>query len=59
MTAVSESRGPKSDKLDGFGVAERWRIGAIRRKVYQERGQSQRWAIERRRTGCWWAMRFG
>ncbi len=39
VTGVSESRGPKSDKLDAFGVAERWRIGAIQRKVYQERGQ--------------------
>ncbi len=39
MTAVSESRGPKSDKLDAFGVAERLRIGAIKRKVYKKRGQ--------------------
>ncbi len=39
VTAVSESRGPKSDKLDAFGVAERLRIGAIKRKVYKERGQ--------------------
>ncbi len=39
MTAVSESRRPKSDKLDPFGVAERLRIGAIKEKVYTERGQ--------------------
>ncbi len=39
VTAVSESCGPKSDKLDEFGVAERLRIGAIKRKVYKERGQ--------------------
>ena len=39
VTAVRESRGPKSDKLDAFGVAERLRIGAIKRKVYKERGQ--------------------
>ncbi len=39
VTAVRESRGPRSDKLDAFGVAERLRIGAIKRKVYKERGQ--------------------
>ncbi len=39
VTGVSESRGSKSDKLDASGVAERLRIGAIKRKVYKERGQ--------------------
>ena len=39
VTAVSESRGPRSDKLDAFGVAERLPIGAMKRKVYKERGQ--------------------
>ena len=50
VTAVSESGGPKSDKLDAFGVAERWCMGAIKRKVYKERGQFA--AIERFRHGC-------
>ncbi len=28
--------------------------------VNESRGpKRQRWDIERRRTGCWWAMRFG
>ncbi len=39
VTAVSESRGPKSGQLDASGVAERLRIGATQRKVYKERGQ--------------------
>jgi len=36
---VSESRGPKSDKLDAFGLAEQLRIGSIKRKVYKKRGE--------------------
>jgi hypothetical protein len=39
VAAVRESRGPKSDKLDAFGLAEQLRIGAIKRKVYKKRGE--------------------
>ena len=39
VAAVSESRGPKSDQKDAFGLADGLRIGAINRKVYKERGQ--------------------
>lgn len=38
VAAVRESRGPKSDKLDAFGLAEQLRIGAVKRKVYKKRG---------------------
>ena len=38
VALVNETRGPKSDKLDAFGLAERLRIGAIRTKVYKKRG---------------------
>jgi transposase len=38
VAAVSESRGPKDDRRDAFGLAEGLRLGAIRRKVYKERG---------------------
>jgi len=36
--AVGESRGPKDDRRDAFGLAEGLRLGAIKRKVYKERG---------------------
>ncbi len=39
---MSESRGPKNDKLDAFGLAEQLRIGAIRTKVYKKRGRFAR-----------------
>jgi hypothetical protein len=39
VAAVSESRGPKSDKLDAFGLAEQLRIGAVKRKVYKKQGE--------------------
>lgn len=39
VAAVPESRGSKSDQLDAFGLAEGLRIGAIKRKVYKERGE--------------------
>jgi len=39
VAGVSESRGPKSDKLDAFGLAEQLRIGAIKRKVYKKPGE--------------------
>ena len=38
VAGVVESRGPKSDKLDAFGRAEELRIGAVRKRVYKERG---------------------
>ncbi len=38
VAAVSESRGPKDDRRDAFGLAEGLRLGAIKRKVYKERG---------------------
>jgi len=39
VVGVSESRGPKSDKLDAFALAEQLRIGAIGTKVYKNRGR--------------------
>jgi transposase len=39
VAGVRESRGPKSDKLDAFGLAEQLRIGAVKRKVYKQRGE--------------------
>lgn len=39
VTAVPQSRGPKSDKRDAFGLAEMLRIGAIPRTVYKQRGR--------------------
>jgi transposase len=38
VAAVRESHGPKDDRRDAFGLAEGLRLGAIRRKVYKERG---------------------
>ena len=37
VALVNESRGPKSDKLDAFGLAKQLRIGAIPTKVYKKR----------------------
>jgi transposase len=34
-----KSRGPKSDKLDAFGLAEQLRIGSIETRVYKGRGR--------------------
>ena len=39
VTAVPQSRGPKSDKRDAFALAEMLRIGAVPRKVYKQRGR--------------------
>jgi hypothetical protein len=39
VAGVRESRGPKSDKLDAFGLAEQLRIGAVKRRVYKKRGE--------------------
>jgi transposase len=38
VTAVRESRGPKDDRRDAFGLADVLRLGAIERSVYKERG---------------------
>jgi hypothetical protein len=38
VTGVPESRGPKSDERDAFGLAERLRTGAIERRVFKEVG---------------------
>jgi transposase len=38
VAAVSESRGPKDDRRDAFGLAEGLRLSAIKRTVYKERG---------------------
>jgi len=38
VTAVRESRGPKDDRRDAFGLADALRLGAIERAVYKDRG---------------------
>ena len=37
VARVRESRGPKSDKIDAFGLAEKLRIGAIKTRIYKKR----------------------
>jgi transposase len=39
VAAVGESRGAKDDRRDAFGLADDLRLGAIKRKVYKERGR--------------------
>jgi len=39
VTGVRESRGPKSDKVDAFALAEQLRIGALETRVYKGRGK--------------------
>jgi len=39
VAVVRESRGPKSDKPDAFGLLEQLRMGAIKRKVYKKPGE--------------------
>jgi transposase len=39
VAVVPESRGQKDDERDAFGLAERLRTGAIKRKVFKEAGQ--------------------
>lgn len=39
VEAVTESRGPKSDALDAFGLAERLRTGSIATRVFKEKGR--------------------
>jgi hypothetical protein len=38
VAAVSESRGPKDDRRDAFGLTKGLRLGAIKRHVCRERG---------------------
>ncbi len=38
VTGISESRGPKSDERDAYGLAEKLRKGAIERRVFKEVG---------------------
>lgn len=38
VAGVREERGPKSDKIDAFGLAEKLRVGAVERRVYKEQG---------------------
>jgi transposase len=39
VTGVRKSRGPKSDKVDAFGLAEQLRIGSLETRVYKGRGK--------------------
>ena len=39
---MRESRRPKNDNLDAFGLAEQLRSGATRTRVYKKRGQFRR-----------------
>lgn len=39
VTGIAESRGPKSDERDAYGLAEKLRTGAIERRVFKEVGQ--------------------
>jgi transposase len=38
VARVGESRGPRSDQIDAFGLAEKLRIGAIKTGIYKKRG---------------------
>lgn len=42
VAGVVQSRGPKSDQQDAFALAEQLRIGAVKRRIYKERGQFTR-----------------
>jgi hypothetical protein len=39
VTGVRRSRGPKSDKVDAFALAEQLRIGSLETRVYKGRGK--------------------
>jgi transposase len=39
VAMVSESRGPKNDELDAFGLAEQLRTGGLKRTVFKEAGE--------------------
>ena len=38
VIGVRKNRGPKNDKIDSFGLAEKLRIGAVETRVYKKRG---------------------
>ena len=42
VAGVGKSRGPKTDKLDAFALAEKLRIGSLETRVYKNRGQFRR-----------------
>ena len=39
VTGVRKSRGPKSNKVDAFALAEQLRIGSLKTRVYKGRGE--------------------
>jgi len=39
VVAVRQSRGPKDDERDAFGLAEDLRIGNVKTKVYKKQGE--------------------
>lgn len=39
VMGVGESRGPKSDERDAYGLAEKLRTGAIERRVFKQSGE--------------------
>ena len=39
VVAVRQSRGPKDDKIDAFGLAEDLRIGNVKVRVYKKQGE--------------------
>ena len=38
VVGVRQNRGPKSDKIDAFALAEKLRIGAVETRVYKKQG---------------------
>ncbi|MHC4073445.1 MAG: IS110 family transposase [Planctomycetota bacterium] len=44
ITGTRKRRGPKSDKMDAFGLAEKLRIGAVKTRIYKNRGTFARLA---------------
>lgn len=38
VAGFRQDRGPKSDKIDAFALAEKLRIGAVEKRVYKEQG---------------------
>jgi transposase len=52
VAAVRESRGPKDDRRDAYGLADQLRVGGIQRKVYKDRGRFR--ALGYRAKGYRW-----
>jgi len=42
---VTESRGPKSDERDAFGLAEKLRQGKLERRVFKDLGPRAAWRL--------------